>query len=254
LDVAPEDEYGPSTYGDRIADVYDRWFDLPADTDQAVAALAVLSGTGPVLELGIGTGRIALPLRERGIDVHGVDASEAMVSKLRGKPGGAEIPIAMGDFADVGELVDGTYSMVYVPFNTFFGLLTQDDQVRCFQGVANVLADDGVFVIQAFLPDPGRFDRGQRFQTTRIEPEGVHLEASRFDLATLRTDTQHVFLEDGHVIRMFPVKIRFAWPGELDLMARLAGMRLRERWGGWQEEPFTSASLNHVSIYEKPSP
>jgi SAM-dependent methyltransferase len=249
--VAPEDDYGPSTYGDRIADVYDRWFSLPEDTDVAVAALAELAGSGPILELGIGTGRIAVPLKRRGIEVHGVDASQAMVAKLREKPGGADIPVTMGDFADVGALVEGPYSMVYVPFNTLFGLLTQDEQVRCFQGVARVLTDDGVFVIQAFLPDVARFDRGQRIQTIKVEPHGVHIEASRFDLATQRTDTQHVFLEEGQVARLFPVKVRFSWPGELDLMARLAGLRLRERWGGWLKEPFTSASPIHISIYQR---
>jgi SAM-dependent methyltransferase len=249
--VAPEDDYGPSTYGDRIADVYDRWFGLPDDTERAVASLAELAGPGPVLELGIGTGRIALPLKQRGVEVHGLDASEAMVAKLRVKPGGADIPVTTGDFVDVRSLVRGPYSMVYVPFNTFFGLLTQDDQVRCFQGVAGVLADDGVFVIQAFVPDLARFDRGQRTGVNKIEPQGVHLEASSHDLATQLVDTRHVFLEDGKPAVLFPVKLRYSWPSELDLMARVAGMRLRERWGGWQREAFTSASTAHISIYHR---
>jgi SAM-dependent methyltransferase len=251
--VPSEDEYGPSTYGDHIADVYDRWFALPEDTEQAVAALADLAGSGPVLELGIGTGRIALPLRARGVEVHGVDASEAMVAKLRDKPGGADIPVTMGDFADVGGLVRGPYSMVFVAFNTFFGLLTQEDQLRCFRGVASILSEDGVFVIRAFVPDVARFDRGQRTQTLQVEAHAVHLETSQFDLVAQRSVSQHVFLEDGKAVRMFPVTIRFAWPSELDLMARLAGMRLRERWGGWLREAFTSSSLGHVSIYEMAS-
>src|SRR5262245_27048184 len=249
--MAPEDDYGPSTYGDHIADVYDQWFGLPDDTEQAVSALADLAGSGPVLELGIGTGRLALPLRERGLEVHGIDASEAMVAKLREKLGGADVPVTMGDFAEVGELVRGPFSLVFVAFNTFFGLLTQDDQVRCFQGVARVLTDDGLFVIRGFVPDLGRFDRGQRTQTSHVEPNAVHLETTDFDMVNQRSSSQHLFLQDGQVVRMFPVKIRFAWPSELDLMARLAGMRLRERWGGWQKEPFTSATVNHVSVYER---
>jgi len=138
-------------------------------------------GDGPVLELGIGTGRIALPLVQRGIEVHGVDASEAMVAKLREKPGGDRIKVSMGNFADVGELVDGAFSLVLVVFNTFFGLLTQDDQVRCFQGVAQHLADGGVFLMQAFVPDLTRFDRGQRVEAMDVGADIVHLEVSRLD-------------------------------------------------------------------------
>ena len=152
-------EYDAWTYGDRVADVYDELY-AALDPSDAVEALARLAGSGPALELAIGTGRIALPLAARGVEVHGIDASEAMVAKLRDKPGGAAIPITMGDFADVA--VDGRYSLVYVVFNTFFGLLTQEDQVRCFRNVATRLADDGVFVIEAFVPDVTRFDRAQR--------------------------------------------------------------------------------------------
>jgi SAM-dependent methyltransferase len=142
------DDYTPSTYGERIAAVYDEWFGLPADTGPAVDFLAGLAGNGPVLELGIGTGRIALPLAERRVEMHGVDASEAMVAKLREKPGGDRISVLMGDFADVGRLAERSFSLVYVVFNTFFGLLAQEEQVRCFQGVSERLADDGAFVMQ----------------------------------------------------------------------------------------------------------
>ncbi|MGQ0669832.1 MAG: class I SAM-dependent DNA methyltransferase [Actinomycetota bacterium] len=138
------DEYGPGTYGDRIADVYDEWPRYPHHEEAAAEFLASVAGAGPVLELGIGTGRIALPLAAKGVEVHGIDASKAMVSKLRAKPGGADIPVTMGDFADVD--VDGRFSLIFVAFNTFFGLLTQEDQVRCFRNVAAHLTDEGVFV------------------------------------------------------------------------------------------------------------
>ncbi len=232
--------------------MYDDWFGLPTDTDQAVEFLAGMVGDGPVLELGIGTGRIALPLVQRGIEVHGVDASEAMVAKLREKPGGDRIKVSMGNFADVGELVDGAFSLLLVVFNTFFGLLTQDDQVRCFQGVAQHLADGGVFLMQAFVPDLTRFDRGQRVEAMDVGADIVHLEASRLDPVNQRVTSQHMVVEDGRT-RLFPVSLRFAFPSELDLMARLAGLRLRERWGSWDRQPFGSSSQQHISVSERPA-
>ncbi len=242
------DEYGPSTYGDRIAEAYDEWHGLPQDTDETVEFLAGLAVGGPVLELAIGTGRIALPLAARGIQVHGIDASEAMLATLRSKPGGADIPVTMGNFADVG--VEGRYSLVFVVFNTFWALLTQDDQVRCFRNVSGRLADDGAFVIEAFVPDPSRFDRGQRMHANQVDVDRLIFDASMHDAVNQRVDSMHVVLEEGGT-RMYPVRIRYAWPSELDLMARLAGLRLRERWGGWKREPFTAASGKHVSVYER---
>ena len=237
--------YGPETYGDRIADVYDGLYEN-LDTEGAVETLAGLAGGGPVLELAIGTGRLALPLAKRGLDVHGIDASAAMVAKLRGKPGGDRIPVTMGDFADVA--VDGRYSLIFVAFNTFFGLLTQDDQLRCFTNVAAHLADGGVFVVEAFFPDLGRFDRGQRTQTTRLDAGSVMIDASRHDPVEQRVDSHHVVItEEG--TKLYPVSIRYAFPPELDLMARLAGLELQNRWGGWRREPFTADSPRHVSVY-----
>jgi hypothetical protein len=245
-----DEDYGPSTYGDRIADVYDRWFTLPEDAEPAAAFLAVLAGAGPALELGIGTGRVALPLAGRGVTVHGVDASEAMVAKLREKPGGSEIPVTIGDFANVGELVEGTYSLVYVVFNTFFALLTQEDQIRCFQGVAERLSRDGVFVIRAFVPDLTLFDRGSRVAVTVTHVDEVLLDVGNLDVTAQRIATQHLVVgEDG--IKMYPVRLRYAWPAELDLMARLAGLRLRDRWAGWDRTPFGTGSGQHVSVYER---
>ena len=243
-------DYGPSTYGDRIAQFYDEWFGLPADTPHAVEFLASIAGDGPVLELGIGTGRIALPLVERGLEVHGLDASEAMVKQLRRKPGGDRIALFIGDFADVRDLVSGEFSLVFVVFNTFFGLLTQDDQVRCFQGVARRLAPGGAFAIQAFVPDVTRFDRGQRVEAMEVGTDRMHLEASRYDWVNQRVTSQHVVVEQGRT-QLFPVSLRFAYPSELDLMARLSGLRLRERWGGWDRRPFDASSQQHVSVWER---
>ena len=239
--------YDASTYGDRIADVYDDWYGEAAflETEEAVAALAELAGDGPALELAIGTGRIALPLAVRGVEVHGIDASEAMVDKLREKPGGDAIPVTIGDFADVG--VDGSYSLAYVVFNTFFALPSQDEQVRCFQNVAAHLAPGGAFVVEAFVPEPDKYQG--RVDVSRIESGEVQLNLHLVDRAEQRSGSQHIVLTPEGA-RFYPVSIRWAYPAELDLMARLAGLRLRERWAGWKREPFSKASGKHVSVYE----
>jgi SAM-dependent methyltransferase len=241
-------DYDARTYGGRIASVYDELYGELFDDDAAVAQLAGLAGDGRALELAIGTGRIALPLKERGIEVSGIDISEAMVAKLRAKPGGADIPIVMGDFGDVD--VAGHFDVVYLVFNTLFALPTQDDQVRCFENVARHLTDDGVFLVEAFVPDSTRFTRHQTTGTDFLGTDRLHLEASRHDPVTQTVDTQHVALRQGRPIEMSPVSIRYSYPGEMDLMARLAGLRLRNRWGGWRREPFTSESNFHVSVYE----
>jgi SAM-dependent methyltransferase len=240
-------DYGPETYGDRIADVYDGLYS-ELDTDGAVETLADLAGPGPVLELAIGTGRLALPLAERGLEVHGIDASEAMVEKLRQKPGGDRIPVTIGDFADVN--VEGQFSLVFVAFNTLFALLTQEDQLRCFENAAAHLTDDGVFVTEVFFPDLARFDRGQRMQTTSVDPGRVMLDASRHDPVAQRVDSSHIVITEAGT-KLYPVVVRYAFPPELDLMARLAGLRLRERWGGWRRERFAASSQRHVSVYAR---
>ena len=209
-------------------------------------ALAELAGDGPVLELAIGTGRVALPLAERGLEVHGIDASEAMVAKLRAKPGGDAIPVTMGNFADVG--VDGRYSLVYLIFTTLFALDSQDEQVRCFQNVGEHLADGGVFVVEAFVPEPERFDG--RVSARRIESDFVQLDAALVDRARQTSESQHVILTPSG-IRFIPVRLRWAYPAELDLMARLAGLRLGDRWSNWRKEPFTQSSARHVSVYQR---
>ncbi|MBI4259856.1 MAG: class I SAM-dependent methyltransferase [Actinobacteria bacterium] len=247
--------YEASTYGDRWAEIYDAW--VASVTGRRVATpeivaerLAELAGGGSALELAIGTGRIALPLAARGVQVHGIDASEAMVARLREKPGGDRIPVTMGDFADVA--VDGSFFLVYVVFNTLFALLTQEDQVRCFANVAAHLSPGGAFVVEAFVPDVTRFDRGQRVEALATDLDEAHLEVSLHDPVGQRVSSQRVVLtEEG--TRFYPVNLRYAWPSELDLMARLAGLRLRDRWAGWNGEPFGAGSPAHVSVYELPA-
>jgi len=247
----PRSEYGPSTYGDRIAEVYDRIDALPSDEAEAAEFLASLAGSGPALELGIGTGRVAIPLAQGGVEVHGIDASEAMIAKLREKPGGREIPVSIGDFAAV-QAPGGPYRVIFVVFNTFFALLTQEAQVRCFAGVAGHLEESGAFVVQAFMPDLTLFNRGSRVAVTDLEVDKAKLDLARLDPTAQEITSQHVVLEDGSVTT-YPVKLRYAWPSELDLMARLAGLRLRERWSGWDRKPFGAGSGQHVSVYEKPA-
>jgi SAM-dependent methyltransferase len=239
------DEYGPETYGDKIADVYDELY-TGLDTDATVETLAELAGGGPVLELAIGTGRLALPLAERGLELHGIDASEAMVAKLREKPGGDRIPVTIGDFADVS--VEGRYPLIFIGFNTFFALLTQDDQLRCFANVAQRLADGGRFVLEAFFPDLARYDRDQRVNVIRLDTGEVMLDAARHDPIAQRIQASHVVITE-EATKLYPVNLRYAFPSELDLMARLAGLELKERWGGWRKEEFTPGSQRHVSVY-----
>ena len=243
-------DFSKSTYGDRIAEVYDEIYgslSSPEHVDPMVDVLEELAAGGRALELGIGTGRIALPLTARGTDVHGIDASESMVAEMRRKPGGAEIPVTLGDFTEVH--ADGHFSLVYVVFNTFFGLLTQEAQVRCFANVARRLSDGGVFLIEAFVPDPTRFVRGQNIQMGVLETDRVSIDLSRHDPVGQTVASSHLYITEKGV-RLCPVKLRYAWPSELDLMAKLAGMELRHRWSDWRRAPFTASSTNHVSVYE----
>ncbi|MFL5798582.1 MAG: class I SAM-dependent DNA methyltransferase [Actinomycetota bacterium] len=245
------EEYTAETYGERWAPIYDEWvagLGLLVDVDSVAARLADLAEGGPALELAIGTGRVAIPLTEMGVEVHGIDISEAMVARLREKPGGGDIPVTMGDFAAVD--VEGRFRLVYVVFNTIFALLTQEDQVRCFANVARHLTDDGVFVLEAFLPDVTRFDRGQRMETLDVGVDRMVLLGSKHDAVAQTIEVLQVVLEEGKTPRTYPVRLRYAYPAELDLMARLGGLRLRGRWGGWDREPFTAAGPRHVSVYE----
>jgi SAM-dependent methyltransferase len=240
-------DYEPvMSFDEDAADVYD---DLArrGDEMETVPFLEQLARDGPALELGIGTGRIALRLAARGIRVDGIDFSSAMVAQLRAKPGGAEIAVTMGNFADVA--VPGTYRLIYVVFNTLFNLLTQDEQVRCFENVAAHLTDDGSFVVEAFVPAfLHRLRDGQHVDAEAIEAGEVRLDVLRHDMATQMIEESHVSLSRAGV-RLNPVVQRYAWPSELDLMARIARLRLKERWAGWNQELFTSTSSNVVSVF-----
>lgn len=242
------DDYEPMMSFDReSAAIYD---DVPrGDEEAAVAFLEALAGAGPALELAIGTGRIALPLAARGVRVDGIDLSPDMVARLREKPGGADIAVTMGDFADVP--VAGSYRLIYVVYNTLFNLLTQDDQVRCFCNVAAHLSADGVFVVEAFMPTfLTRLRDDQYVDAEAVGVSEVWLDVGRHDPVAQRLDESHVHLtRDG--VRLYPIVTRYAWPSELDLMARIAGLRLRQRWGGFGREPFTAASSAHVSVYSR---
>jgi SAM-dependent methyltransferase len=243
----PRTSFGPS-----VAAGYD---DVPrGDEAAAVARLAELAGDGPALELAIGTGRIALPLAATGLRVDGIELSAAMIERLRARPGGDVLAVTCGDMSLV-ELPD-RYRLVYVVFNSLMNLLTQDDQVRCVANAARHLSDDGVFVVENVVPDPMytlRQDRDgvdQYVDAERVDAQGVTVEFGRYDRATQRVDKCHVGLGPGGVT-VDPLALRYVWPSELDLMARLAGLRLRARWGGWSGEPFDARSLRHVSVYAR---
>ena len=247
-------EWHERLYGDRIAAFYDDLYEEMFDKAGTVAFLEERArgadgmGGGRVLELAIGTGRIALPLAATGVSVSGIDISEAMVAKLREKPGGADIDVTMGDFADVG--VVGPFDLVYVVFNTIYALTTQEDQERLFRNVADRLAGQGLFVVEAFVPDIARFQRHQNSEVNDLSPEHVHLSFSRHDPVTQTIKSQMVMLTESGT-RMVPVSTRYIWPSEMDLMAKLAGMQLRERYGSWGRDHFTSSSMSHVSVYGK---
>lgn len=238
-------DYEPiMSFGEDVAKTYD---DEPrGDEDAAVAFLEKLADGGPALELAVGTGRIALPLAARGIRVDGVDISPAMVEQLRAKAGGDRISVTIGDFADVP--VAGEYRLIYVVFNTLFNLLTQEDQVRCFENVAAHLTDGGSFVVEAGSP---AFLYGLR-DDQHVDAESVEVDAVRLDV--LRHDPAKQMFDESHVsisrtgVRLDPIVQRYAWPAELDLMGRLAGLSLKERWDGWEREPFSGRG-NVVSVY-----
>jgi predicted RNA methylase len=239
-------DYEPiMSFGEDVSEMYR---DLQrGDEIAAVEFLAQLADHGPALELAIGTGRIALPLAARGIRVDGIDISPAMVDQLQTKPGGDKITVVIGDFANVP--VPGTYRLIFVVWNTLFNLLTQEDQVKCFMNVANHLAEDGAFVIEALVPAfLYRLRNDQYVEAEAVEVNGVRLDVLRHDAAKQMIEENHVSLSPAG-IHLNPVVQRYAWPSELDLMARIAGLRLRNRWGGWSQEPFDSSSNMHVSVY-----
>jgi len=238
-------------FGERVAARYDEssadMFE-PDVVDSVAEFLAGLAGRGRALELGIGTGRIALPLARRGVPVHGIDMSRAMVARLRAKPGGGEIGVTIGDFATT--RVDGTFSVAYLVFNTIMNLTTQEAQVACFRNVAAHLEPGGCFVIEVGIPELRRLPPGQNVVPFHVSPARWAFDI--YDVATQAMSSNYLEVADGRgEYSYFP--FRYVWPAELDLMAQIAGLRLRERWDGWTREPFTSESRQHVSVWEKPT-
>jgi SAM-dependent methyltransferase len=242
----PEDYFGEAVaarYDESSADMF-----APAVADPVVDFLADLAGQGAALELGIGTGRIALPLARRGIRVHGIDLSEAMVARLRAKPGAEQVTVTIGDFATT--TVDGRFSVAYLVFNTIMNLTTQDGQVACFQNVAAQLEPGGCFVIEVMVPALQRLPPGETVRPFTVTP--THLGFDEYDVASQGLISHHYTVVDDK-LELVSMPFRYVWPSELDLMARMAGMTLRERWSGWNRAPFTSDSTSHVSVWEKPA-
>jgi SAM-dependent methyltransferase len=242
----------PTNYFDaRIAKSYEaRWPELfePAVVDPAVSFLAELAGTGAALELGIGTGRIAIPLSRRGVRVHGIDLSPDMVAELRAKPGTDGIGVTIGDFATT--RVGGTFELAYLLRNTIMNPTTQDGQVACFQNVAAHLEPRGCFVVEVAVPGLQRLPPGETVRPFTVTP--THLGFEEYDAAAQIAFSHHYWVVDGR-LETLSAPFRYVWPSELDLMARLAGMALRERWSDWSRAPFTSDSRTHVSVWEKPA-
>jgi SAM-dependent methyltransferase len=240
----PEDHFGEDVaakFDERYAYQSD-----PATLDPIVDFLAEIASDGAALEFGIGTGRIALPLAQRGVRVHGIDLSEAMVERLRAKPGAEAIRVTIGDFATT--VVDGEFALVYLVANTIMNLTTQDEQVACFVNAANHLAQGGCFVIEVGVPGLQRLPPGETFQP--FDVSATHLGFDEYDVARQGLVSHHYWIDNGEVEVLSP-PFRYVWPSELDLMARIAGMTVRERWADWTREPFTSGSTKHVSAWEK---
>ncbi len=237
-------------FGESVAARYDEStasLSTPEVVDPVVDLLAELTGDGAALELGIGTGRIALPLAARGVRVHGIDLSPAMLARLRAKPGADAIGVTVGDFAAT--RVDGPFALVYVVFNTIGNLVSQEAQVACFRNAADHLRPGGRFLVEVVVPELRALPPGERARVFQIGDGRWGID--EYDVVSQRLVSHHFREVDGK-IRRSSVPFRYVWPAELDLMAQLAGMRLEARWGGWRREPFTAESRMHVSVWEKP--
>jgi SAM-dependent methyltransferase len=246
------EKYNPNYFGEGVAEGYDRsgakMFES-AVVDPVADFLANLAGQGAALELGIGTGRIALPLARRGIRVHGIDLSAEMVAQLRAKPGGQDIGVTIGNFATA--IVPVKFTVAYLVFNTIMNLTTQDEQVACFQNAAAHLSPGGFFVIEVLVPCLQRLPPGETIRAFHMSADGIGLD--EYNVVSQGQVSHHYSVVDGK-LEVLSVPFRYVWPSELDLMARLAGMTLRERWGDWKREPFTSQSTKHISVWEKTRP
>ncbi|MDW3850120.1 class I SAM-dependent methyltransferase [Micromonospora sp. BRA006-A] len=225
-------------------------YDGPGNPDPAPAVdfLAPLAEGGPVLELAIGTGRVALPLAERGLTVEGVEASPEMVAHLRAKPGGADMPVTVGDMADVP--VAGPYRLVFLVFNTLFNLVSEERQAACFRNVARVLAPGGAFVIETFVPDPADFDRDEQVQVREVTEDSATIRMHRYDRAA-QTFVRQTVTFDAAGVHLKPFAMRYAWPEQIDELAERAGLRLTERYADWDRSPFDADSRSHISVYRR---
>jgi SAM-dependent methyltransferase len=243
-------EYGTKTFGELNAGLYDAMYEqmMATETRDSVATLAELARGGKVLELAIGTGRVALPLAACDLTVHGIEASAAMVAKLREKPGGRAIPVEIGDMAEV--RVNGTFDLIYLVFNTIFNLTTQEAQVRCFHNAARHLNAGGVFVVETVVPDLSGFVDGQRMKGSWARMDSARFEIAIHDPVAQTVAFQRIEISEGGT-RTTPHFMRYAWPSELDLMAQLAGLERRERWAWWDRSPFTAGSKSHVTVYAR---
>jgi SAM-dependent methyltransferase len=246
-DVRDDGHFGESvaaSYDDDAADMYD-----PAVLEPAVDFLAALAGDGRALEFGVGTGRIALPLAARGVEVHGIDLSEAMLARLRAKPGAERVGMTVGDFSTTS--VEGPFRLVYLVFNTIGNLTSQEAQVACFRNAAAHLEPGGCFVIELLVPALQRLPPGETVRPFHVSES--YWGFDEYDVATQGLISHHLSIADDGSAEHVSIPFRYAWPAELDLMAQLAGMRLRERWAGWNRDPFTNDSDTHVSVWEKPA-
>ena len=225
-------------------------YDGPGNPDPAPAVdfLAPLADGGPVLELAVGTGRVALPLAARGIAVEGVEASPEMVAHLRAKPGGADMPVTVGDMADVP--VAGPYRLVFLVFNTLFNLVSEERQAACFRNVARVLAPGGAFVIETFVPDPADFDRDEQVQVREVTEDSATIRMHRYDRAA-QTFVRQTVTFDARGVHLKPFAMRYAWPEQIDELAEQAGLRLTERYADWDGSPFDADSRAHISVYRR---
>jgi len=241
-------EYGTKTFGELNAERYDAMYEgsMESETRDSVKTLAELADGGKVLELAIGTGRVALQLAALGLNVHGIEASDAMVAKLREKPGGSAIPVEIGDMAEV--RLNDTFDLIYLVFNTIFNLTTQEAQVQCFHNAARHLNTDGLFVVETVVPDLSGFTDGQRMKGSWARMDSARFEIAIHDPVLQTVEFQRIVISEVGT-RMVPHFMRYAWPSELDLMAQLAGLERRERWAWWDRSPFTADSKSHVTVY-----
>lgn len=242
--------YDASTYGEGFADVYDRWYGRVSDVDATVEVLAELADGGAVVELGVGTGRLAIPLAERGLQVHGVDASPAMLERLRAKPGGDAVHVVVADFTDVPVEVPGGFAVAFAAFNTLFNLATADAQQRCFAAVADRLAPGGAFVVEANVPAPDPTSGGG-LTTASVATGEVVLQATTFDAVSQTISGSTITINEAG-IRLRPWHIRWASPDQLDVMAGAVGLTRRHRWGGWDRSPHVPDDTRHVTVYARP--